>query len=845
MFVALCLSVLVIAILAVLLLRARRDRAQEIARAESANAQAASLAQRLHEDTERRRNVESMAGIGSYQVDLRTGALTVSEGFLALHQLTPETLPRTAREYIETFVRDPEQYAEAIANTARVERGERVEGSRQICLPDGTNRWMRYVTETTRDEHGTPLTIMGVMRNDTEEKQAALDLIALTTQLRETQRIAHIGHFYWDLASDKLTVSENYYDIFGLPEGRRFHTMREWLDGMCHPDDKPASVAAQQVVEAGKAYQVMRRTIAADGSIRHLEINGEPIRSREGRLTAYRGTVKDVTEQATRLKQLADSETRYRLISAHMQDVVSLHTPDGLTTFCTPSIERLLGYAVDKIVGTSPIPNIHPEEQPQILQVMRRFREGQRNQMRATYRFRHRNGQYVWLETRIVPVLNEEGTLLHFQATTVDITEKHEATQALLQSEARFRHLTELSSDWYWEQDAQHRFTFLSRQRAVVDQTTREAAIGKTRWELDPYALTVEQWAEHREMLDARQPFRNLIMRVVNPSDLDGEPLGYISISGEPLFDDAGTFIGYRGVGVDVTKRHLAELALARRTSELAIANMRLTDEAARRRELEAKMLMSIEMELAQVGLELHDDLGQNLTGVALMVKALENRIPKDAPDSLEEVKRISQLVNRAIRHTRMISHGLSPYIWGDTGLVSALTQLSEDINGIGTVTCRANLQPDVSIEGEVVVRSLYRIAQEAVNNALKHSGATRIGISLKSIRGQIQLVISDNGDCNPVLATSLGEGRGLNSIRHRVRTISGSLVIRQAKPHGTSVRVTWQPDARTAIPAFLSQQLSQIEQQATGRRSSQQSFTHNKAEPTAPKNDALPRKET
>lgn len=803
----LCLVVLVILVTLVTIfaLRARNakhDYTQAHTRAATAKAQCVALEQRLREQEIQRATVEHMAGIAYYQLDLRTNALTASQNFLTLHQLTAEELPRTSREYLDRFVRDPQQYAQAMANAERIWRGEDVEGSRQICLPDGTIRWTRFVTKTVRDETGTPISIMGVIRNDTNEKQAALDLLALTTQLRETQRIARIGHFYWDLASDRLTASENYYDIFGLTEARRFHTMREWIDQVCHPDDKSAAEAAQQLVKAGLPYQVLRRSIAQDGSIRHLEINGEPIRTPLGELIAFRGTVRDVTEQAMRLEQLADSEARYRLISTHMQDIVSLHSTDGITFFCTPSIERVLGYPLDKVIGMSPVPYVHPDDQPQIFKVIRRFREGQRHQMRATYRYRHRKGHYLWIETRIIPVLNDEGALLHFQATTTDISEKHQAAQALKQSEARFRHLTEMSSDWYWEQDAQYRFTFISRRHAVTEHTSREALLGKTRWEAAPHSLTAEQWVEHRAQLDARQPFRDLIMQVMSARLTDEEACHYLSISGEPIFDEVGGFVGYRGIGVDVTKRHLAELALARRTSELAIANMRLTDEAAKGHELETKMLMSIEMELAQVGIELHDELGQNLTGVALMVKAMEKRIAQNAPATVQEVARISEFVNRAIRHTRMISHGLSPSIWGEAGLISALTQLSEDINALGTVACRAKLQQDVIIEGEVVIRSLYRIAQEAVNNALKHSGATQIGISLKVVKRRIQLVVSDNGNANTVLTANLGEGLGLNSIRHRVRTIGASLVVRQRKPRGMSVRVTWQPDSQSVMQA-------------------------------------------
>jgi len=129
-----------------------------------------------------------------------------------------------------------------------------------------------------------------------------------------------------------------------------------------------------------------------------------------------------------------------------------------------------------------------------------------------------------------------------------------ERERALVASEARFRDLSTLASDWFWEQDDQFRFTYFS---STLSQTTHippAVTLGKTRWEL-PIELTPAQWAAHRAVLEARQPFREFEYCI---RQANGEEYWY-SINGEPLFDDSGRFLGYRGTGREITERRRAE----------------------------------------------------------------------------------------------------------------------------------------------------------------------------------------------------------------------------------------------------------------------------------------------
>jgi diguanylate cyclase (GGDEF)-like protein/PAS domain S-box-containing protein len=137
--------------------------------------------------------------------------------------------------------------------------------------------------------------------------------------------------------------------------------------------------------------------------------------------------------------------------------------------------------------------------------------------------------------------------------------------RALRESEARFRSLTELSSDWYWEQDAELRFVATEGATDARGGITPAAHIGKRRWELPSTEIVNQTWDEHRAVLSARQPFRNLLLR---RTDSGGES-HFIAVAGRPMLDAQGAFCGYHGVASDVTARVRAEEALQRANEQL------------------------------------------------------------------------------------------------------------------------------------------------------------------------------------------------------------------------------------------------------------------------------------
>lgn len=137
----------------------------------------------------------------------------------------------------------------------------------------------------------------------------------------------------------------------------------------------------------------------------------------------------------------------------------------------------------------------------------------------------------------------------------------------LAANEVRFRHLTALSSDWYWEQDAEYRFVEMGGGAGLLGGISAAAHTGKRRWELPGTGIVGQTWDEHRAVLDAHEPFQDLLLK---RTAADGRVF-YLAVAGEPVFDTRGNFTGYRGVAADITQRKLAEQDIARQREFLQL----------------------------------------------------------------------------------------------------------------------------------------------------------------------------------------------------------------------------------------------------------------------------------
>jgi PAS domain S-box-containing protein len=200
--------------------------------------------------------------------------------------------------------------------------------------------------------------------------------------------------------------------------------------------------------------------------------------------------------------------------------------------------------------------------------------------------------------------------------------------------------------------------------------------------------------------------------------------------------------------------------------------------------------------EQESIGRELHDNLGQRLTGLRMLAMHLRHRCSPSEPLQariLEDI--IAQLKDAAIEISR-ISRGLAPISVAPEGLADALATLMERVNGSGNVQCNFRTVPGINIVDHDVAHQLYRIAQEAVNNALKYAGARNITVSLANNGDQLDLCVKDDGAGFEIDEIITRGGLGLRIMRYRANTIGAQIRIESAPGKGTRITCTFPTSA-------------------------------------------------
>jgi len=207
-------------------------------------------------------------------------------------------------------------------------------------------------------------------------------------------------------------------------------------------------------------------------------------------------------------------------------------------------------------------------------------------------------------------------------------------------------------------------------------------------------------------------------------------------------------------------------------------------------KKLEHEVLAISEAGHQRIGADLHDGLGQHLTGIACLTTALAGTLKAAGLPECAAAEEIARLVRDAIAQTRAIARGLSPVQMEHYGLQSALEDLAYEIHRLHGIECRFDGHAANPVYDHATAVNLYRIAQEAVNNALKHAAPSRIRIRLALAEDRGTLSIEDDGKgFVPATGKKSGDGLGLRIMGYRASMIGGTLEISGRPRDGTLVQ--------------------------------------------------------
>lgn len=250
------------------------------------------------------------------------------------------------------------------------------------------------------------------------------------------------------------------------------------------------------------------------------------------------------------------------------------------------------------------------------------------------------------------------------------------------------------------------------------------------------------------------------------------------------------------GIGREVTGRRKDGTTFP---MYLAVSEVKLPDQhiftgivrdISEQRRLEQEVLRISEHERRRIGQDLHDGLGQMLTGIGLISKNHADILKKENHSSAETAKEITELIKEADEYARTLARGLVPVEFEQKGLETALDRLRQNAIKLFNIECELTITGDPAFEDATQAIHMYRIAQEGVSNAVKHGGATKVSIHLASSERHIRLRVMDNGTGFPENWDSEG-GLGVRIMQFRARLIGGSLEISNRLDGGATVTCT------------------------------------------------------
>lgn len=213
-----------------------------------------------------------------------------------------------------------------------------------------------------------------------------------------------------------------------------------------------------------------------------------------------------------------------------------------------------------------------------------------------------------------------------------------------------------------------------------------------------------------------------------------------------------------------------------------------LIRDVSQRHQREQEIAAAVGREQLRIGQDLHDGLGQHLTGVALRCKALEQRAAAGTALSASDIKAVTALVNEASEKVRALSKGLSPVQMDEDGLLPALQGLATSTERISNISCAVRCEAPPRITNDLARINLYRIAQEAVNNAVRHAEPSSILLTLGVADHVVWLTVRDDGNGLPHPPQNT-PGMGLRIMEYRARSMGASLRIKSTPGTGTVVR--------------------------------------------------------
>lgn len=500
-----------------------------------------------------------------------------------------------------------------------------------------------------------------------------------------------------------------------------------------------------------------------------------------------------VDEQHRVQAELRQSEARFRAMFENAAIGISLIAPDGHVLAVNPVLVQLSGRSEEELIALGGQSITYPEDRDVGRQEFAEVLSGRRDSYQVEKRYVHKDGRVHWMRQSLSAVRDDDGNVLYLVVIAEDIDERKRAVEELRKSEARFKAMFENSAVG---------MGLMSLDRVVFDSNPAMCAmLGYTREELVGMSpLMVTHPDEHQA---STRQFQQLLSGEINyyiterryvrkngdvfwaqismsmVRDPDGNPHYLVGVINDI---DPQKQAQKRLAAQEGEYRRLLEQRIAERTVELNHANERLRAKAAQD---------AVLAERTRLARDLHDAVTQTLFSTTLIADVLPEIWKMNPDEGKRRLEEVRQLTRGALAEMRTLLVELRPNALVEVPLPTLLRQLTEALAGRSRIDIQFSVDGETKLPADVQV-GLYRIAQEALNNVVKHARANQAIVTLRCGES-VRLTMSDNGagfDPSTVTADHLG----LRIMRERAEAIGAKLSIYSEPGEGTQVSVTWGP---------------------------------------------------
>lgn len=500
-------------------------------------------------------------------------------------------------------------------------------------------------------------------------------------------------------------------------------------------------------------------------------------------------------------------DEHFRLLVENIGDVLWFReVSPARFSYVSPAFERIWGVSLTELRKNPGLweESIYPEDQKAVRAALRQWLSGKTQDYEVHYRVQGRDGKLRWLADRGIVLARKNGRPHQIGGIARDITER-EAVEAM---NRRLAAVVENTDDSVITMNLEGEIVTWNQGAERIFGYTLEEVVGKKMVFLRPPQAEDDEADLHRLIKRGlRIDHYETQRRHKNGNIFD------VSLTISPIFDASGRLAGFSKISRDITERKQAEQTILRLNAELEQRVEERTSELrgqiAARRQLEEEILRISEREQRRIGQDLHDDLGQQLAGAWMMADVLARTLAGRGALEQEPARKLCTLLGKSLNHTRALARGLLPVAPEQGGLGAALKNLAERSADLFGISCQFEPRAEIILEDQRSAIHLYRIAQEAINNAVRHGRAQNVEVRLSKRRNKAVLSVTDDGLGIKELATT-HEGMGLRIMKYRSEMISGTLEIEKAARQGTCVTCIFPfPTAvKPAIPTHGSKKL-------------------------------------